>query len=172
MKSYTQIILATTFAASTSAVMVQRAPVVALAQEADPYTCWKATVTRGVGRPIHSCPDGEENDAGLCYPHCDEGYYGVGPVCWQYCPDGFRDDGAFCAKPDIFKGCQNGQADWGVTCAKNTYGRGVGKFPGCGSNEDMDAGLCYDKCPAGYSGHGPVCWKECPAGTSTCGALC
>ena len=27
---------------------------------------------------------------------------GVGPVCWQSCPDGWRDDGAFCAKPEAY----------------------------------------------------------------------
>src|SRR6476620_11590303 len=29
------------------------------------------------------CADGQEYDAGLCYPKCKDGYNGVGPVCWQ-----------------------------------------------------------------------------------------
>ncbi len=28
------------------------------------------------------CGAGEEEQAGLCYPLCDPGYHGVGPVCW------------------------------------------------------------------------------------------
>ena len=45
---------------------------------------------------------------------------------------------------------------------KNTHPRGAGTIPrGCGTKEN-DAGLCYDKCKAGYYGVGPVCWSEVP----------
>ena len=38
---------------------------------------------RGVGTlPIPDCGPGNEYDAGLCYPECELGYNGVGPVCW------------------------------------------------------------------------------------------
>ncbi len=42
-----------------------------------------------------------------------------------------------------------------------TYGRGVGGVASqsCGDQE-MDAGLCYDYCAAGYHGVGPVCWSD------------
>jgi hypothetical protein len=42
-----------------------------------------------------------ESDGGLlCYPKCKPGYTGHAFLCWQDgCPTGFRDDGAFCAKP-------------------------------------------------------------------------
>ena len=77
-----------------------------------PY-CWRHSYGRGVGVPVSACPKGQEKDAGLCYPTCEdigkEGWKGVGPVCWQRCPSGFRDDGAYCFKP-------------------KSYGRGVG-FP-------------------------------------------
>ena len=36
-----------------------------------------------------SCPSGQEEDAGLCYPRCNPGYTGVGPVCWGTCPSGY-----------------------------------------------------------------------------------
>ncbi|CBL44897.1 hypothetical protein HDN1F_13140 [gamma proteobacterium HdN1] len=39
------------------------------------------------------------------------------------------------------------------------YGRGAGIGMSCDSSQDYDAGLCYQKCPAGYNGVGPVCWK-------------
>lgn len=61
---------------------------------------------------------------------------------------------------------------------KISYGRGAGVPLVCASNEDLDAGLCYDRCQGGYDGVGPVCWKqeasyERGVGTvpgSTCGA--
>ena len=50
-------------------------------------TCGKGGATlkdsygRGVGVPM-ICRSDQEQDAGLCYPKCDPGYKGVGPVCW------------------------------------------------------------------------------------------
>lgn len=39
--------------------------------------------TRLISTNPDSCPlTKPENDAGLCYEQCDEGYHGVGPVCW------------------------------------------------------------------------------------------
>ncbi|MEX1366835.1 MAG: discoidin domain-containing protein, partial [Nannocystaceae bacterium] len=44
---------------------------------------WKNIYDRGVGTlPVPDCGAGNEYDAGLCYPVCDPGYHGVGPVCW------------------------------------------------------------------------------------------
>ena len=61
------------------------------------------------------------------------------------------------------------QADF---CWRQSYGRGVGTIPtDCGSKEN-NAGLCYNKCNAGYSGAGPVCWKGCPGGFSDNGIGC
>ncbi len=57
-------------------------------------------------------------------------------------------------------------------CWKDSYGRGVGTIPtSCGTME-YDAGLCYNKCPAGYYGVGPLCWSYCPAGYIDHGAIC
>jgi len=71
--------------------------------------CWIKSYGRGVGRVITDCPADKEKQLALCYPRCREGFTGVGPVCWQDCPSGYRDDGAFCAKPAA-------------------YGRGVGRI--------------------------------------------
>jgi hypothetical protein len=57
-------------------------------------------------------------------------------------------------------------------CWKKTITRGVGIVPNCAPDKDKDAGLCYDKCPAGYKGVGPVCWKPCPEGYTDDGATC
>jgi hypothetical protein len=150
-------------------------------------------------------------------------------VCWEGCPSGYRDDGAFCAKPapywrgtgyawewgdaafdlsgardrcvrDNPGGCEQdgllwypkcragfhnfgccvctpncpaGMTDIGVSCAKQSYGRGVGTVPtACSGGKEYDAGLCYDRCRAGFDGVGPVCWGSCPTGWDDHGATC
>ena len=56
----------------------------------------------------------------------------------------------------------------------------------CKPNEELQAGLCYTKCRAGYHGVGPVCWadsenvgigtviglEDCPKGWFTEGLIC
>ena len=125
--------------------------------------CWKDTRTRGVGKPIHTCHNGDEKNGALCYPVCRDGYYGVGPVCWQHCQKGWVDEGALCRKSGSIK-----------TVAKKSYGRGAGTPLVCADDEDEDAALCYPKCDAGFDGVGPVCWIRCPTATDPVdgGALC
>ena len=51
-----------------------------------------------MGKPLQ-CKLDEQYDAGLCYPFCPDGYYGVGPVCWEACsgvPGHDVDGGALC----------------------------------------------------------------------------
>lgn len=48
-------------------------------------SCQKQSYGRTAGTPM-KCASGLQEDAGLCYPKCKPGYYGVGPVCWQKCP--------------------------------------------------------------------------------------
>lgn len=120
----------------------------------------KASYGRGAGTPM-TCSDTEELDGALCYPKCDNGFDGVGPVCWQVCPDGYTDDGAFCRKD-------------AVIIAKESYGRGAGTLPAmsCNGNEELDGALCYPPCNAGYDGVGPVCWQICPSGYADDGLTC
>ena len=114
--------------------------------------CTKDTKGRGVGT-IPTCGPGQYQSGGLCYPNCKPGYKGVGPVCWQDpCP------------PDT--------TDTGVSCTKNTYGRGAGTVPNYCSGGDMDTGLCYPNCNNGYKGVGPVCWGTCPGGYNDAGVSC
>ena len=59
-------------------------------------TVAKGSYGRGVGYPL-GCDDAEEEDAALCYEPCKDGFYGVGPVCWETCPaDEPVDGGALC----------------------------------------------------------------------------
>jgi len=92
----------------------------------------------------NACPEGLDEDAGLCYPKCDQGYRGVGPVCWSdtvpTSPSGVG----------TLKGCPAGWLDSGLLCGSGTTV--IGKFDkdsrlSCPSDrEDVD-GLCYGKCP-------------------------
>ena len=96
---------------------------------------------RGVGEPL-GCADNEEMNAGLCYPKCQVGYKGVGPVCLlESCPSGFRDDGALCGKPE-------------------SYGRGAGYAWQIGDTPFDDGGQ-FKRC-TGEHGAGN-CEKNGPA---------
>jgi len=49
-------------------------------------TCGKQNYDRGIGTN-RTCEAPLEEDALLCYPECEDGYDGIGPVCWKGCPD-------------------------------------------------------------------------------------
>lgn len=52
-----------------------------------------------IGVPLNAaCPNGTENNAGLCYPVCRSGYSGLGPVCWAGPPKGWVECGMGAAK--------------------------------------------------------------------------
>ena len=98
-------------------------------------------------------PQGCEENGLLWYPKCADNFHAVG--CCVCSPD-----------------CPNGMPDIGVSCQKDSYGRGAGDVLQCTSDREEDAGLCYGGCSDGYHGVGPVCWGSCPDGLDECGALC
>ncbi|CDW74274.1 UNKNOWN [Stylonychia lemnae] len=115
---------------------------------------------RGVGYALwHESKCNEENPQGcekwgaLYYPKCKEGFHNV--ACCVCSPD-----------------CASGFTDIGVSCQKDSYGRGAGYPLGCAKGLEESGALCYPPCKGDYSGNGPVCWQQCPAGMHTCGALC
>lgn len=99
---------------------------------------------------------GCEEYLGLWYPKCKSSFYNVGCCyCEPFCPDKMT--------------------DIGISCQKDSYGRGAGEPMTCSAEEVYDTGLCYNHCQdeSKYIGIGPVCWqKECPNGYQKCGALC
>lgn len=114
--------------------------------------CWPDAQSygRGAGTVPTSCGAGKDLDAGLCYPTCADGYHGVGPVCWQICAPGYTEFAGVC---------------WGWwSYFQASYGRGAGTVPTvCDPGNELDAGLCYPTCTAGYHGVGPVCWPDAQA---------
>ena len=114
------------------------------------------TTGRGVGVPVSSCQqygaDWEE-EAGLCYPPCNMGYSGDGPLCLTDCPANFPDQGLECGKP-------------------SSYGRGAGSIWG-GADKVKWGGLWYPACAANFHKVGCcVCSPDCPAGTTDIGVSC
>lgn len=135
---------------------------------------------RGVGVPM-SCGSNQEYDAGLCYQQCEEGYNGIGPVCWKeaasygrgvgsvpnLCGPGEEMDAGLC-----YPVCAPGYNGVGPVCwstKPHSYGRGAGTIPSniwtgaCPSGKENQAGLCYWLCEPGYTGVGPVCWLDEPS---------
>ena len=125
-----------------------------------------------------TCKPGYENDAGLCYPKCRNGYKGVGPVCWaqtenigigtviglEDCPEGFFTEGLICREPITGGGCRthcDGNWDWNsggfckTHCEPIKGGRLKGRLDGGG------------KCPGPQGGDKPdrvdgMCYARCP----------
>jgi hypothetical protein len=107
------------------------------------------TTAAGVG-----CHDDEEINGGLCYPRCAPNFHPVGCcVCSADCPADFG-------------------ADMGVSCTKQTYGRGAGVPMICAPDQQQDAALCYPPCQEGFHLVGPLCWQDCSPGWTPCGAGC
>jgi len=91
--------------------------------------------------------------------HPDVGCEKKGALWYPKCKPGFEMTTVnFCQT----KGCPAGWEDIGVSCKMPSKGRGVGVARNvCAPNvPDLDAGLCYEGCPDGYNGAGPVCWTE------------
>lgn len=108
--------------------------------------CWQKNNGRGAGFTPNACPAGTEQDKTglLCYPKCQPGFNGVGPVCWSN------------------------------SLPLQSYGRSAGLIKdGCQDDKENSAGLCYQKCETGMRGVGPACWGNCGGQFPiACGAGC
>jgi hypothetical protein len=91
-----------------------------------------------------------------------------GALWYKKCRDGYTKKGLFCYanKPNC-KALGMGARIADYSCEKKIE---VGKIrnKGC-SGKQLDAGLCYKKCPANFKGVGPVCWAQNPKGWVNCG---
>ena len=123
----------------------------------DPDHCGKpASYGRGAGYVIwqgDQCnkdnPQGCEQSGALWYPKCRANFHAAG--CCVCSPD-----------------CPQGMTDIGVSCQKQSYGRGAGEplaMGVCapGLQKDPSGALCYPSCKADFHMIGPVCWQNCPS---------
>ena len=125
--------------------------------------CYKpSSYGRGAGYPIWDESEcnadnselGCEKSGALWYPKCKANFHNV--ACCVCSPD-----------------CPSGTTDIGISCQKDSYGRGAGTPLICEPGLEMSGALCYPPCKAGYNGYGPVCWQSCrDAGKADCSALC
>jgi hypothetical protein len=123
----------------------------------------RTAYSRGVGSIPRACASDKEYVAGLCHEKCRSGYHGVGPVCWENTPEGWNDAGRWIWR--VSEGIQ--------VRNKGSYGRSAGSIPqSCPAGQQLQAGLCYPACGAGYSGAMTQCLADCPAGFASDGLTC
>ena len=98
---------------------------------------------------------GCEMSGAVAYPSCRPGYTAFGCcICRPSVPDCAREGLGGSLDLSCAKKIEVGQPKLGV-CPS-------GSSDSPGSAQEMDAGLCYASCPAGYKGAGPVCWGQAP----------
>lgn len=131
------------------------------------------------------CADNQQEDGGLCYATCPEGYVGDGATCYEVdaalavdlveyaaAPsNGFGTKPQRCAPGEELQGsvcyprCDAGFKGVGASCVaqkKAVYNRApetpVDVFNGvCEAQHERVEGLCYPRCKQGYSGEGAQC---------------
>jgi hypothetical protein len=132
----------------------------------EPY-CWRHSYSRGIGHPLHTCPDhSPEQDGLLCYPPCRSGYNGVGPICWEEC-ENMTSIGFACLDLHLSEhSCPDNHAKFGYLCGRfhlrYNYVRSIGSPLICSNPYEQSGAFCYEKCNKKYHGVGPVCWQDCP----------
>jgi hypothetical protein len=133
-----------------------------LSASAESVAAPAASIAAEVKRKIEAqlalpCPSGQEKDAGLCYPKCNAGFYGVATKCQPYCPSGWKDSGVgSCARPTY------GRADYSTekACREKS-----------GKSCEKEGWLWYPNCSSGYTGTLLTCTANCPGGWPGNGAL-
>lgn len=113
----------------------------------------------------------------IIYPKCRAGFKSFGCcLCHSICPSGFRDDGAFCAKPAAYGRGAGYPWKFGDKafnydgarrrCEKNHgQGRcemnGLIYYPKCAENfHNVGCCVCSPNCPSGFNDIGVSCEKQ------------
>jgi hypothetical protein len=123
---------------------------------------WKVGDALNLSGALSRCEAKEGNGkcekwGAVIYPKCKEGYSNFFCcICRPAIPD--------CQRLGLSK---VGQVD--LSCAKAIKIASPPRLGVCGPGQEMDAGLCYDKCRSGYYGVGPVCWRQSPWTWVKCG---
>jgi hypothetical protein len=117
-----------------------------------------ATYGRGAGSGKKKCESSYGSGA------CERN----GLLYYPICKAGYDNDG--CCICSVRLNCDSYGMGGKVaySCAKKII---IGKVQTgeCAPDEDKEAGLCYKKCPGGYTGVGPVCWGLAPMNMFKCG---
>jgi hypothetical protein len=107
--------------------------------------CWKNTAGRGVGKPLHACGKGLENDNSICRTPCKKGYKGIGPICWM--------------------GVKNMQRGPGkiLECAANEEQQAGLCYKQCQKNSKGVGPICWGTCAKGMTDCGLMCTPDAAA---------
>ena len=97
-------------------------------------SCTKKTYGRTAGRPLVCRPDLVQ-DGALCYPECEAGTHGVGPMCWGNCPS---EKPVKCGALCLPEGTTCSNHLWGLTLT----GLGITGVPGLVAGTGL-GGLAY-----------------------------
>jgi DNA-binding ferritin-like protein len=103
---------------------------------------------------------------------CRSGYFKCGGRCCKNCPHGYTNTGEFCHQSLHVTGlwsmtCKSDEDKWGGRC----YPKGTGT-QGCHHGKVNVAGLCYNKCRAGYYATIGMCWQKCDNSQVDCAWGC
>ena len=86
-------------------------------------------------------------------PACEQ----AGAIIYPKCKANYHAATVNLCSPD----CPSGMTDIGVSCAKNSYDRGVGQpINTCPAGTEQVGALCYPLCRAGFRGQLDWCYKE------------
>jgi hypothetical protein len=115
--------------------------------------CWVKSYGRGAGNEPIGCPEGHSIVNGTCLKNCLDGYKEIQSTCWLNCPKDFRDDGAYCFKPESYhRGTGYALTDEKLCLKENS------KY-GC----ERTGWIYYKKCQEGYFVQGCCnCSPTCP----------
>lgn len=138
--------------------------------------CRRSEYGRGAGYPwkIGDTPFSLNGARARCRRDNPRGCEKYGEIIYPKCKPGYSNFGCCICRPKV-PNCRAWGLNPGIdlSCAKKVV-IGRPQTGICGSGEEKDAGLCYPRCNAGYTGIGPVCWAQrCPAKYPVnCGASC
>uniref|UniRef100_A0A914EJQ9 Uncharacterized protein n=1 Tax=Acrobeloides nanus TaxID=290746 RepID=A0A914EJQ9_9BILA len=123
--------------------------------------CLKSnSASRGLGYPLW--------DNGTCEKENPLGCELWGLAWYPKCQNGLVPSGCCtCSQP-----CSEGSIDFGLSCSKKSYSRGLGSSLQCAAGLENHLGLCYQPCQVGYKGVGSICQQECINGYVDCGLHC
>lgn len=125
-----------------------------------------------------SCSSDEEEQGGLCYKKCREGYTGNAAICYGNCPTNTTDIGLTCSRHSYNRGggtipdrCKRDEDRIGFLCCKKSDKLDC-RDANCPDGKEKEAGLCYHKCREGFEGTLTVCSARCSGETVDTGIDC
>lgn len=128
--------------------------------------CRKTEYGRGAGRsPCTGCTGCSWGGCSGCSDcstsRCHGHEEGWGLLCYPKCRAGYSNFACCICRPSVTCSHYGFNHQFDLSCAKSIK-IGAVRTGQCNGDDEMDVGLCYPRCRAGYDGVGPVCWGKAP----------